>query len=455
MATTTYTLTCLTPVHVGTGVQYSKFDGAYQDRHWHVIDLDKVLAKGVDANGLARAMQSRTFSWAGWLGNQHMTSTEGALYALPCPQDPDETPVREALKTVYQQPYLPGTSVKGAIRTAVLCSLIDGQTSHQTFVEQYLTLCLRGRDLSTRIAERRAFDKADVHREVLAQTLSVSEEQARQYQQTLYHILNIREERLGEQRTWRDFQRRMESLGRSREWLGQHVEHMVLGYDPNHDLMRALQVSDTASVGLERLAVGLVWTYTLRGNRLVEKREQDGDYKAFVEWLTPDTTLRLTLRLDEFLFTEAANRELRFRGARAQAVQQLAHTCNTHARSIIAAEQVFSATYSLDVLRDVYAELEATLNALPDGAFLLNIGWGSGWEVKTIGDLLHKALGEDSFRQLRQRYRLGVAPRTNQLTLNAPFPKTRRIAYEGGAARWALGWVKIEPDQGEHGETDK
>src|SRR5262249_46211058 len=156
-----------------------------------------VLARGVDANALARAMHSRTFSWAGWLGNQSMTPTEGALYALPCPQDPEETPVREAMKTVYQQPYLPGTSVKGAILTAVLYSLIDSQPSHQTLAAQYLTLCLRGRDLSTRIAERRAFDRADVHREILAQTLGVPEEQARHYQQTLYRILNIREEYLG------------------------------------------------------------------------------------------------------------------------------------------------------------------------------------------------------------------------------------------------------------------
>src|SRR5262249_2012993 len=161
-----------------------------------------------------------------------------------------------------------------------------------------------------------------------------------------------------------------------------------------------------------------------------------------------DTTLRLTLRLDDFLFTEAANRELRFRGARAQAVQHLAHTCNAYARTIITVEREFYAMYGLDVLRDLYAELEATLNALPDEAFLLNIGWGGGGEVKTIGDLLQKALGADGFRQLRQRYRLGVAPRTNQLTLNAPFPKTRRIAYEGGAARWALGWIKLEPHAG-------
>src|SRR5262245_52210746 len=161
MATTTYTLTCLTPVHVGTGVQFSKFDGAYHDRQLHVIDLDKVLASGADANTLARAMNSRTFSWADWLAHQHMTPTAEALYILPCPQDPEDTPVREAMKSVYQQPYLPGTSVKGAIRTAVLYSLLNEQKTQQTFVEEYLTLCLRARDVYARIEADRAFDKVN------------------------------------------------------------------------------------------------------------------------------------------------------------------------------------------------------------------------------------------------------------------------------------------------------
>jgi CRISPR/Cas system CSM-associated protein Csm5 (group 7 of RAMP superfamily) len=132
------------------------------------------------------------------------------------------------MKSVYQQPYLPGTSVKGAIRTAVLSSLLNEQRAQQTFVEEYLTLCLRARDVYARIAADRAFDKANVQRDILAQTLGMSAEQARSYQQTLYRVFDIREERLGEPRTWRYFQRQLERLGRSREWLGQPVERAVL-----------------------------------------------------------------------------------------------------------------------------------------------------------------------------------------------------------------------------------
>lgn len=447
MATTIYTLTCLSPVHVGTGTQSSKFDGVYQDRRWHLIDLDKVLSHGLDTNELARAMSDRNFTWAAWLRDKSIVPLDVAAYGLPCPQDPEETPIREAIKDVHGQPYLPGTSVKGSVRTAMLWQLMNGHAPHKTLAAQYLMLCLRARDLFTEIQRQRAFDSADIHRTVLGQILSVSNDEARAFQQTLYRVLGVREDRLGDQREWRSFQQRLERLGHSPEWLGQPIERAVFGPNPNHDLMRGVQVSDTVPVDIERLAVGLVWTYTLRGNRLVEKREQDGEYKTFVEWLKPDTTLRLDIRIDEFLFTDAANRDLHFQGAKQQAVEQLPRICNDYARTIITAEKAFYAEHGLDALRGFYANLETALNDLPDRAFLLNIGWGSGWEIKTIGDLLRTALGTDSFKQLRQRYRLGEDPKTHQIDLNAPFPHTRRIAYDGGTPTWAMGWVKLTPKE--------
>lgn len=445
MTTTTYAVTCLSPVHIGTGTQFGKCDGLYHDRRWHLIDLDKMLRHGGDTRALATAMSDRNFTWAAWLRNRGMAPAEVTAYVLPCPQDPEDTPVREALKDVHRRPYLPGTSVKGAIRTAVMWQLLNSHAPYRTFAAQYLTLCLRARDLFQQIEQRHAFDKANVHREVLAQTCDLSDDEARSLQQTLYRILNVREERLAEQR--RSFQQRLERLGRSREWLGQHVEREVFGRDPNHDLMRAVQVSDSAPVGIGRLAVGLVWTYTLRSGRLVEKREQDGEYKTFVEWLTADTTLQLTIRIDDFLFTRTADRDLHFCGMKEQAVRQLARVCNEYARTVIAAEKEFYEKYDLSVLGDFYVGLERTLGGLPDGAFLLDIGWGGGWEVKTVGDLIHMMLGEEDCKRLRQQYRLGENPKTRQIHWDAPFPHTRRIAYEGGAPVGPLGWIQLIPKE--------
>lgn len=372
MTTTRYTLTCLSPVHVGAGTQLSKFDGVYHDRQWFVINLDTILAHpGVDANALAHAMSARNFSWAVWLQQHGLAAAEMALYALPCPQDPEAVAVRDAIKTYLRQPYLPGSSVKGALRTAVLTQLLTNA-------------------------------------------------------------------RNGETRAWHDVQQQLGALQGNPRWLGQPIERAMLGRDPNHDLMRAVQVGDSQPLAIEHLAVGLVWTYTLRGNRLVEKREPHGDYKNFVEWFPPGTALCLDVRLDEYLFGDAARRALRFGNAQEQAVRDLARTCNAHAQVLMAAEKAFFSTCGPAALHAFYRELEATLSALPDGAFLLNVGWGGGWEVKTLGDLLRAALGQEGFQRLRQRHRLGRHP-------DAPFPKTRRLAYEGGAAQWPMGWVKLTP----------
>lgn len=453
MATTNYTLTCLSPVHVGTGTQFTKFEGVYEAGRWHLIDLDRVLARGVNANQLATAMSDRDFLWATWLSTQRISPADVAAYSVPCPQDPNEVPVREAMKTVHAQPYLPGTSIKGAIRTAVLWRLLQEDDAQRTFAARYVRLCLKAQEVLRALRERRAFDRPEQHRAVLAEVFSVTEEEAQALQRTLYRIANVEERHLAG--NWRTFQRRLESLGRSREWLAQPVERIVLGADPTHDLLRAVHVSDTQPVSIEQLAVGLVWTYTLRGNRLVEKREQDGEYKIFVEWLTPETPLRVKIAVDDFLFSEVAESELRFRGDKEQAVRQLAHTCNAYARSVIAAEHRFYTDYpihnagrELSTIREFYAELETSLNNLPEGAFLLNIGWGGGWEVKTIGDLLRTELGEDNFNQVRQHYRLGQNPRTRQPDTDHPFPKTRHIGYEHGAPMWPLGWVKLTPSGG-------
>ncbi len=441
-----YTLTCLSPVHVGTGRQFSKFDGVYRDRRWYVVDLDAVLARGVDAHALARAMSERTFTWSAWLNERRIAPSEVAAYDLPCPQDPGDTPVREALKDAHGQPYLPGSSIKGAIRTAVLWQLMNGDAQGRQFAVHYLLLCLKAPELFNALRERRAFDRPEEHPAVIAEVFGVEEHDAAALQRTLYRILNVEERRLSD--TWRAFQQKLERLGQSREWLAQPIERAILGPNPNHDLLRALRVGDSRPTERDRLAVGLVWTYTRRGSRLVEKREEDGEYKTFVEWLVPETTLAFDITTDDFLFTERANRELRFRGAKEHVIRQLAETCRAYARAVIMAEKAFFQEHDLRPIADFYTELEATLNTLAEGAFLLNIGWGGGWEIKTVGDLVRQSLSREEFARLRARYRLGENPRTHRLDAEGHFPHTRRIAYEGGAPMWPLGWVTVEPQDG-------
>jgi CRISPR type III-A-associated RAMP protein Csm5 len=163
--------------------------------------------------------------------------------------------------------------------------------------------------------------------------------------------------------------------------------------------------------------------------------------------MNPQARTTIALRTDEYLFSDSANKRLGFRGAGEHAIRDLAQTCNEYYREVIRFEKAFYMNHGLEALEDFYSDLESILDGLPPGAFLLNTGWGGGWELKTLGSLVKRSLGEPAFAALRERFRLGEDPHTRELHLSAPFPHTRQIAYEGGAPTWAMGWVVMDPLQ--------
>ncbi len=451
MATTRYRITCLSPVHIGTGQQLSKFDGTYHNGQWFVVDLDRVFARGIDGNELAQAMSATGFSWAEWLQGRRIPAEEVALYNLPCPQGPKEVYIREGMKDVYLQPYIPGSTLKGAIRTAVIWYLLRHDQQAKDFTRRYLLLATFAGNIRKALRDiargnRDAEQDPNNHRRAIQQALEMSDDEAEACLRVLYEALG-KGARQGERRQ-RIGMRELESLGGKREWAGQPIERKVLGKDPNHNLMRAVQVGDSEPVSLEQMEVGLVWTYTLRNGQLVPKKEPEGEYKAFAEWLKEGTALQVVIRLDETLFTERANEQLRFRGAKEQAVRQLPQVCNDYAKSLIRRQKEFAQKYQMPILRDFYADLEQRLQNLPQNAFLLNVGWGGGWEAKTVGDIVQELLHDDQFddfADLRERYKLGADPRTHKIDPDAPFPHTRLIAYRNGLPAYPLGWVLLAP----------
>jgi hypothetical protein len=63
------------------------------------------------------------------------------------------------------------------------------------------------------------------------------------------------------------------------------------------------------------------------------------------------------------------------------------------------------------LLPPVAGELLTVPSTLGSSYEIINVGWGGGWEAKTVDDLLPLALGEEGFKQVRRRYRLGAAPK--------------------------------------------
>ncbi len=380
-----YQMETLTPVHVGSGENLLHIDGCYANKKWHRIDLNKVFTHpGANLNALTAAMGRREFRWT-----THLQKPEAfATYSLPCSQSLEEVEVREAIKHIDHRPYIPGSTLKGAIRTALLWDLINRNDTH--------------------------------------------------YEQTLKKLEELPTQKpRGNPR---------------RETPMKPIERTFLGSDPNRDLLRALHISDTASIELSGLEIGNAWTVTPdSNNQLVQKIEDGQEYKIFVEQIQPKQVLTFSLKIDEWLLKGQAKSRLNFGDSQADAIQNIAAVCHWVTGDLIQREQAFFNTYNFPEIANIYDQLLRLNESLTGGgSFLLQIGWGAGYDSKTITPLFtydenDPEAAQELLTNLRKRFRLGQSrshPRTYD---KREFPKTRRIFYRGQNPVFPFGWVKISP----------
>ena len=366
-----YQLKTITPVHIGTGETLNQIDGYYNNGWWYRVDLDAVLKAMPESelNRLTIAMGQRNFQWRRYLPKNH-TST---AYTLRCPEDPGETEIREAIKDAFGRPMIPGSSIKGAIRTALLWDFIrDDNTEAQNQLKVQL------------------------------------------------------------------------QRSPNRSWAGQSIEKAVFGKDPNHDLMRVVQVSDTAPIPINAVGMGVAWTVTLsRNDQLVQKREGNREYKTFVEQIRAEQTLDFSIKIDKTLFGQREKRKLGYTDRQERALcEELAEVCNFVTKELAKDEAEFYDYYRLPEPANFYESLSKRIDNLQDGAFVLQIGWGTGYRAKTVAELLTG--DDDDLMKLRKHFRLGES-RSRHGHYHREFPKTRRILYDRQKPTFPLGWVQISP----------
>ena len=381
----TYQLQTLTPVHIGTGETLNHIDGYYANGSWYQMDLEKVLAHPTtDLNALTAEMGRHDFRWQRYLQQHNIDPAEVSVYSLPCRQSPETVEIREAIKTVDKRPYIPGSTLKGAIRTALLGEILSGSDA--------------------------------VYNESLRQIETLIQQGPR-----------------GNPR---------------REQPVRRIEHLTFGKDPNHDLLRALQVSDTPPLDSDALEIGLAWTVTRNANdKLVQKVENRREFKNFVEHIQVGQRLTFTLKIDELLFREREKKRLVFTDLQIKTLSEIAEVCHTETAVEIDWEQAFYEDYDLPEIANFYDRLIAANNKLPEGTFFLQIGWGTGYNANTVTSLFtaDQNADENLSMDIRKRFRLGESRSRRGDYDRREFPKTRRILYRGDTPVAPLGWVKISP----------
>lgn len=382
MATQCYRLEILSPLHIGSGQEYGPFDGVFQNGRWYLLDIEKVLTRShEDPTNLANAMMQPGFNWASWLHQRNIPPQEVAGRSIACPQNPGNTRIRACIRDPFGQPYIPGSTLKGAIRTAIL----------------------EARVLELDETQRRRLAQKAVQRNTRGQL--------------------PRRERVGHNTLERHL------------LVGQHRG----GNESNYDLLRALHVTDSEPLAPEQVQIGLVWVYTLQGSHLMQKRVGNEEYKTFLEWLPAGSQTPLSITLDENLLQKHAQ-DLGFNKRQTAKLRGFIDACNERAASLIESEQGFYEEYGLNPIVRFYQALHDRQQRVQEqGGFLLNVGWGGGWETKTVTNPLTEGLDEE-FEQIRRVHKLW---RHGYM-----FPKTRRVAFRNNQPDAPLGWVALIPEGG-------
>jgi CRISPR-associated protein Csm5 len=227
------------------------------------------------------------------------------------------------------------------------------------------------------------------------------------------------------------------AIGRSRSWAAQPLERKLFGPDPNHDLLRALHVSDLSGPG--RPGEGLI----LVNAQVLTKKSAGSPVE--LEAVKSEVTFRGTATVDETLFGPMAEGKLHFSNRRRWLEELMARAQRHSQARVERLAEWFDQAEGGEAIARFYHQLAAA--RVRTNTAVLQIGWGAGWDAKTFWT--HLQGDAELFEQLVADFRLHKATRDSPpRRAGDPFPRSKRaaMAVKDGVARPAapLGWVLVE-----------
>ncbi|TET95338.1 MAG: hypothetical protein E3J29_07015, partial [Dehalococcoidia bacterium] len=162
-----------------------------------------------------------------------------------------------------------------------------------------------------------------------------------------------------------------------------------------------------------------------------------------VEAVRTGVVFRLTIAVDEYGFQEEAARQLGWQGKRAWLAQLVALGKEYARERLVTEVEFFKAHGGPQATLGFYAALvkQVVEGELADDEFLLQVGWGTGWESKTLGSGLLRQ-DDVAFERMLRDYRM-TKERNRQP--GDSFPKSRTLALRrNGEPAFPLGWVRVK-----------
>ena len=395
---TAMTMRIASPLHVGNGNELTPIDLYPAEDLVYILDLERLIddltGLGVSFSEIIHLLknpQGDAYIWKGYMDEFHLRPSDYSLYSMKVHGELGSRSMR--IKEFIKQngkPYVPGSSVKGAIRTAVLYKVLRECGDSATAM-----------NIVSRFSRQ------------LAKNIGWSESLVDFY---MGHLL-------GQGRT---DPRRADDLLEAIVFGMEPNRHSGVGYEPKRDPLKALVVRDSDEVGRKHLAV---YHVDVVGNRQT--------IPVWVEALESGTTTdaeiivnKELLRLNGGEFNGLLWECLRDRGEPWRVFEDfLWEAVDGFYRDVIRTELKDTKKFGRwsGGVREFYSSLKGY------SGHLLRLGWGSGWLSMTVGILLMGA----GYKWETVRKRLGLGRTPNGRTISNDFPKTRRLA-DGTPMGWAV-----------------
>jgi len=138
-----YKMTILTPVHVGTGAELNaSLECVLKKENLWIIDYDRLLSDPkVDPQDIAKRMEDRGFKIHRYLQEKALSAKALAKYELPnklISGDGFPNRIIEQIRGSLFRPYIPGSTIKGAIRTALFWYFLKNDTRKLRLAKELL-----------------------------------------------------------------------------------------------------------------------------------------------------------------------------------------------------------------------------------------------------------------------------------------------------------------------------
>jgi len=361
------TVTTLTPLHIGTGNTLLRdFDYVTHDGKTWVINEDTLADLLADyGDDLAKMAAGRP---ASELLRPEDFHADSPLFRYVLPGEPrSQNPgsvLQEQIKDPWDRPYIPGSSLKGALRTAL-------------FYAGY-----GGRNLQFRVSDLHnspKFAAAPLERRVFVKKLERREEPS------------------------------------------------------NFDLLRALQISDSVPDEQKRLQIV---------NVIVSKNSQPSGSPIELEAIPSDVSFEMSLALDGYLLSNQIRRELGYVDDQIGWVQGLPQAVNSWTQDRLSVEsQANRSSNWTNTFEQIKPIVDRFVAGQTSSEFIVQLGWGGGWDSKTLGKRLTDNQTEFSKLVNDRRYKM---LRKGKFVAGDVYPKTRRaIVTRKMQPISLLGWVWV------------